>query len=236
MSDIQEKNPPVAEAPEQEAPTIEVSQEPDPSAVPDKKVDLDLDGADFLNEEEEVEEEPEEEESQEETSSTEESTDEKAPKSKKKMFMIAGALLVLIIVASVAGWWFFMRTAPPPPPVVEPIVIKVPSVPEGPIPSSDFIVPFEPFWIPLPDGKGGEVFLICKFALVSKSEQLALEAENKVFLLRDAVYYYLINKPYHFLIDPSNVSLIKTDLASVFSGYLVSGKIDDMLFESYLGK
>ncbi len=197
------------------------------SARAEQKVALDIEDADFLKDEEEAPPPP-----------PPSLSEEKAPveeKKKSKLVPMIGAVVLLVAIAA-AVWWFFLRT--PPPPEVEPEIIVVPDAP-APAGPSEFIVSFEPYWVPLPDnkqdGKDGEVFLICKFAIVTENEQLMLEAQNKMVLLRDAVYYYLVNKPYHFLIDPANVPTIKKDLASVFSGYLASGKIDDMLFESYLG-
>lgn len=160
--------------------------------------------------------------------------DSDAKKKKKKMLLLGGAVL-LVLVAAVALWWFVLRTPPPKTVPPEPEIIRVPSAPKDTTPP-DYTVTFAPYWIELPDGKGGVVFLVCKFAALTKSEALTQEAQNKMVTLRDAVYYYLKNKTYQFLIDPANVPTIKKDLASVLSGYLASGKIDDMLFESYLGK
>ncbi len=221
MSEVQEKTQDETSSPE-----IEVSSKAN------EKVALDIEGADFLEDKEEEQEEKQEEE-QESLGEGEAAPEEEKKGSKKKLIIIGSAVLLLLICAG-AGWWFFLRTPPPPP--VEPEIITVPNVPDvAPLPD-EYIVSFEPFWVPYTDKELGEVFLVCKFGLVTKSEQLMLEAQNKMVLLRDAVYYYLVNKPHHFLVDPANVSTIKNDLTSVFSGYLVSGKIDDMLFESYLGK
>ncbi len=201
---------------------------------PEEKVALDLEGADFLKDDE-PEQAAELAPAVIDNEGEAEGKPEEKPKSKLKLIII---LAVLILgIGGAALWWFVLRTPPPPEaPVVEPEIIKVPTAPTTPPIPSDHIVSFEPFWVPLPDGKGGTVFLICKFAIVTKSDQLQLEVQNKMVLLRDAVYYYLVNKPYHFLIDYANVGTIKKDLASVFGGYLVSGKVDDMLFESYIGK
>ncbi len=194
------------------------------------KVALDLEGADFL--------EDDEEEAKPDTSlaisdSEEDKGEEKEekPKSKLKLFIALGVVLLLGLAAL---WWFVLRTPPPPP--IEPEIIVVPKTSMAPAAPTDHIISFDPFWIPLPDGKGGEVFLVCKFAIVTDDEKLQLETQNKMVLLRDAVYYYLVNKPYHFLIDHANVPTIKKDLSSVFSGYLISGKIEDMLFEGYIEK
>ena len=164
-----------------------------------------------------------------------EAPEEDGKSDKKKKIILAGGGALLVILLSVAAWWFLLRTPPPPPVAVEPEIIRVPSPPKAAV-ATDFIVSFDPFWVEVPDGKGGVVFLVAKFAAVTRNEALAQEARNKTITLRDAVYYYLKNKPYTFLIDPANIATIKNDLNSVLSGYLAGGKIDDMLFESYLGK
>lgn len=159
-----------------------------------------------------------------------------ARKKKKKILLIAaGGVLVLSIVLV---WWFFLRKPPPPPPVpIEPEIVVVPSAPISTEPK-EYYINFEPFWVELPaaTGDGQVVFLVCKFSAISNSEMLALEAQNKMITLRDAVYYYIKNKPYQYLIDPANAQTIKKDLNSILSGYLAGGKIEGMLFESYLGR
>ncbi len=222
MSNVDEKN-----RLESNELTIEVQE------APEEKVALDLEGADFL--EDEIEHTPEESPVPAvKEGALEESKDDDQEKPKSKLKLIIILVVVLLAIGGAAFWWFGLREPPPPP--IEPEIIRVPKAPTAPPAPSDFIVSFEPFWVPLPDGKGGTVFLVCKFAIVTKNEQLRLEAQNKMVLLRDAVYYYLINKPYHFLIDHTNVPTIKEDLTSVFKGYLVNGEIDDMLFEGYIGK
>lgn len=159
-----------------------------------------------------------------------------AGKKKKKILIIALGAVLLVSAALV--WWFFIRTPPlPPPPPPEPEVIVVPSAPTSTEPK-EYYINFEPFWVELPAamGTGQVVFLVCKFSAISNSEMLAMEAQNKMITLRDAVYYYIKNKPYQYLIDPANTQTIKKDLNSILSGYLAGGKIDDVLFESYLGR
>ncbi len=200
----------------------------------EEKVALDLEGADFLEDETEHTKEEDTAPAIKDSSLEEVKDDEQAEKPKSKLKLIIILVVVLLAVGGAAFWWFGLREPPPPP--VEPEIIRVPKAPTAPPAPDDHIVSFEPYWVPLPDGKGGTVFLVAKFAIVTKNEQLRLEAQNKMVLLRDAVYYYLINKPYHFLIDYTNVPTIKKDLTSIFKGYLVNGEIDDMLFEGYIGK
>lgn len=202
----------------------------------DTKVTLDIDDAPFLKEEALPTRRETNELVLEESADADADADAEAEakkKKKKKLIIIGGA--VLLILVAVALWWFVLRTPPPKVVPLEPEIIRVPSAPKE-VKPAEFIINFSPYWIELPDGKGGVVFLVCKFAAVTKNETLTQEAQNKMYTLRDAVYYYLKNKSYQFLIDPANVPTIKKDLASVLSGYLAGGQIDDMLFESYLGR
>ncbi|MEG2172853.1 MAG: flagellar basal body-associated FliL family protein [Desulfovibrionaceae bacterium] len=162
---------------------------------------------------------------------------EGAAQKKKKRILIIAAAAGLLAVAVVL-WFFVFRTPPSlPPPPLAPEVVVVPSAPAKAEPK-EYYITFDPFWVELPaTGADGQVvFLVCKFSAISTSEMLAMEAQNKMIILRDAVYYYIKNKPYQYLIDPANTPTIKKDLNSVLSGYLAGGKIEGMLFESYLGR
>ena len=134
-------------------------------------------------------------------------------------------------------WWFVLRTPPPPPPT--PHVVVVPSTPPDSAPA-DFFIPIAPFLLELtgetPRNEGKIFFLVSKFTAISKSEAVLQEMQNKVIVIRDALYYYLKNKSYEFLTNPDNAQLIKHDLSSVINGYLTTGKVDDVLFERYVIK
>lgn len=197
----------------------------------DTKVVLDIDDAPFLLDEEETKTPPQDRLPAE--TSPEDEAAVAAARKKKRIQLIGGGLAALFVVCA-AFWWFALRT-PPPATTVEPEVIVVPTPPAATLPQ-DYSIEFAPFWVELPDGKGGVVFLLCKFTAISKTASLTEEARGKMTVLRDAVYFYLKNKPYEFLLDPANAPTIKEDLGSVLSGYLAGGKIEDMLFESYIGK
>ena len=204
------------------------------------KVQLDIDDAPFLREKEaEAPPPPPREDASDaplETAAP--SAEDKAARRKKKL-IIAGAALLVVLLAGGGGslWWFVIRTPPPAPP--PPQVVVVPSAPKDSVPP-DFLVPLAPFWLELPGGsprdKGKIFFLVCKFTAISKSEAILQEAQSKVIVLRDALYFYLKNKSYEFLTDPGNTKAIKNDLTSVINGYLTAGKVDDVLFERYLSK
>lgn len=204
------------------------------------KVALDIDDAPFLVDESKPAEVP----------ATTGSTDteltlapETAPslwhdKKKQRNALIAVAVFLGLLCAGIVFWWFVVRTPPPPPVALEPEIVRVQSLPKD-AHTQEFVVEFAPFWVEFhseKDGKGGILFLTCKFAILTQSDLLVQEAKSKMPTLRDAIYYYLKNKPYSFLLDPDNVQSIKTDIGSVLNGYLVGGKIEEVLFESYLGK
>ena len=54
--------------------------------------------------------------------------------------------------------------------------------------------------------------------------------------MRDALYFYLSSKSDEFLLNPANTATIKKDLSGVLNDYLTQGRIDDILFESYLNE
>jgi len=221
---------------------VEDEDESSEVAVKDEaKVTLDTEDAPFLDEE------PEEEAVAEALPSGEGGVDDIlgegkkgwASWSKKKKIIVLGASGGLLLLAiGIASWWLLFSD-----PiikvvevtVVEPEIIVIPAIKENRAPQ-EFYVKLEPFLIELKNDKGEPVFLVFKFTAFTKDSSLAREADNKSLVLRDAVYYYLRNKTHTYLINPANVDVIKNDLASVLSGYLAGGRIDGVLFESYLTK
>ena len=196
-----------------------------------RKVELDLDDAPFLVEQDspppaKAEEAP--------LQVAEEGAE--APKKKKKLLIIAAAAgLFVLLVAAAAIWWFVLRTPPPPPPEpVKPEVIVVPSV-KTPTAQPDSVKELAPFVIPRQTANGAR-FLICKFSTVSQSPRVGMEIDHKIIPLRDALYFYLSSKTDEFLLNPANTATIKKDLSGVLNDYLTQGRIDDILFESYLNE
>lgn len=197
---------------------------------PVKKVELDLDDAPFLQTDEPPPmpaaiDEP-----------AEKKEDDSGKKNRKKKLIIIAAVLVILIGASVAGWWFFLRTPPPPPPKgPEPQVIVVPSEKQetGPV---DLVEEFAPFVVPVNVNLKNTTFLICKFSAITREPQVKQEISQQLIPLRDAIYFYLRGKDSAFLLDGRNGEAIKKDLLSVFNDYLTQGKLEDIVFESYLSR
>jgi flagellar FliL protein len=203
-----------------------------------KKVQLDLDDAPFLQEKEQAAspaaegEEAAEQDLPEEAEST-------APKQgigRKKFIILAGSAGFLLIAALASGWWFFLRERLlPPPEVAKPEIIVVPSKPAVQA-APNYTREFSPFLVYHADGTGGGRFLVCKFATLTRVQNLNREMEQKMLPLRDAVYYYLRSKAPEYLTKSSSIPEIKKDLTAVINNYLTQGQIEDILFESYLNE
>ena len=205
---------------------LQVAVSPDTSL---RKVELDLDDAPFLTEQESPPP------AKKEDAPLQVAADA-PPNTKKKLILIAGAAaLVVVLAAAAAVWWFVLRTPPPQPPEpVKPEVIVVPT-PKTPTAKPDSVKELAPFVIPRQTAKGAR-FLICKFSTVSQSPRVGMEIDQKLIPLRDALYYYLSSKPDAFLLDPASAPTIKKDLSGVLNDYLTQGRIEDILFESYLNE
>ena len=212
------------------APEVEVASQNAPVVNPaEDKVQLDLEDAPFLKEEPK-EEEKHSEESQDNGPAVPE------PKPKKKKFVII-VLAVILITVGVGGFFFFGSPTPPPPPPPQkpkPDVIVVPSKPDSKG-SPDIVMDFERFIIPVGNSLSSTNFLVCKFSTVSKSPTINTEIEQKMLVLRDAVYFYLRGKSYDYLLNPDNAAEIKSDLVGILNDYLGHGKLEDVLLDSYLG-
>ena len=205
---------------------LQVAVSPDTSL---RKVELDLDDAPFLTEQESPPP------AKKEDAPLQVAADA-PPNKKKKLILIAGAAaLVVVLAAAAAVWWFVLRTPPPQPPEpVKPEVIVVPT-PKTPTAKPDSVKELAPFVIPRQTAKGAR-FLICKFSTVSQSPRVGMEIDQKLIPLRDALYYYLSSKTDAFLLDPASAPTIKKDLSGVLNDYLTQGRIEDILFESYLNE
>lgn len=156
----------------------------------------------------------------------------KSSRLKKKLLIIGAAVLVLLLIAAALAWFFFFK-APPPPPAPEAPVIVVPSKVEPLLPK-EYSLKLEPFWIPLQSQDGQPRFLVATFVIATENGLLYQEIEDKLFIVRDALFYYLRNKDYDFLTNPDNVETIRSDLCGSVNNYLVQGELNTLFFDSYL--
>lgn len=197
-----------------------------------KKVELDLDDAPFLQADEKA---PPAATHEAAVPDVNEEEAEKARRKKKKMITMGAIGALVLIVAVVAVWWFFFR-GPPPPPGPEPLKPEVVVVPRAVAPGgpAEIVREFAPFIVPVKEADGRDSFLVCKFSAITQDASVNREIDQQRVALRDAIYYYLRSKDSAFLQNARNGPEIKKDLLSVFNDYLTQGKLEDILFESYL--
>lgn len=198
-----------------------------------KKVELDLDDAPFLQADEKSPVV-----STHEAVVPEASEDEARAKARKKklLLILAGGALGVLALVMAAVWWFFFRTPPlPPPEGLKPEVVVVPRA-QAPVGNQEIVREFAPFVVPVRNADGKENFLVCKFSAILKDPAVNREMDSQRIALRDAIYFYLRSKDNPFLLDARNAPQIKKDLLAVFNDYLTQGKLEDILFESYLSQ
>lgn len=211
-----------------------------------QKVELDLDDAPFLDEEPEPSKTPE-------TPPQAESSPKlpapDAPKASnfkdrllahKKKLIIAGGAFVLLLVVGIGVNFFLFRSPTPPPPAPEPEARKV-LLPDKPPPLPAAAAPkyqlaWESFWVEQRDSEGAIRFLVTTFTIPTDSAQLYSEMQVKKVILRDAIFYYLRNRPFMLFSDPEKVAALKRDLMTVINEHVASGKVEDIFIENYLVK
>ncbi len=90
-----------------------------------------------------------------------------------------------------------------------------------------------PFWVEYKQGDRLR-YLHFEFALGLDQAGLAWEVKRKIPLLRDGVFYYLKNKGLAFLSEKENVQQLKEDLRGVLNQNLSQGQIKDILIQRYV--
>lgn len=205
------------------------------------KVELDLDGAPFL------EDEPAEEAPPPAEAKTEQSLDlpkaapevpltfwAKLKERFKNKKVLAGTIGGLVLVLALLVWLLLPGTPPPPPPPPVPEA----HVEETPVPAKpdEIIIAWEPFWIEQTDSEGVTRFVVATFSAPTTNPALKQEADAKSVLIRDAIYYYLSQKPLTYLSDPQNAQSMKSDILGIVNGFLNQGQLEQVLIEGYLIK
>ncbi len=208
-----------------------------------EKVQLDIEDAPFLEEPEE--EKPAEEE--ENTEASEEQAEEKPKKSKKKLIFLAGGATAVISALVVVAYFLFSpnpEEALPTPEELEAqaildntyvVILGGDSPPPPPTPPV-FNETLEPFWVKLTTPKGGTIFLVSTFTLMTEIESLARELKSILPKVRDSIYYYLRTKDYNFLTDFKNFPLIKKEMLELVNRELSAGEYTEVLYDNYVTK
>jgi len=203
-----------------------LSAEPAPAAQnPVGKVELDLDGAPFLEPEPEPEPPPQQQAKQ--VDKVPEKG-EKKPKSRKKLLILI-LLLILLGGGAAAAYLFFFKGllnfTPAPDPGVEVVVIPStpPELPEAPV--SLYNIDWPPFWVETLDPEGEIRFIYCKLALLTNNMRIYAQLISKDLTLRDAVYYFLSHKSYGELANLRRLEHLKEEILGIINYYIVPEQV-----------
>jgi len=210
------------------------------------KVELDIDDAPFL-------EDPEEEKPQEKDAEAEKPAPASAPPppkkteaapltglqallADKKKLAIAGGGLIFALIVLPLLLMVVLRPAPPPPVAHEPERIVISGVPEreDAPPGPRFLYRLGGFFIEHRGSEGELRFLRASFALPTDNPALFAELTAKDVVIRDAIFYYLRNKPKTFFSEQTTRDLLRIELLTVINEYLSSEKVQELFFEEYL--
>lgn len=197
------------------------------------KVQLDIDDAPFLHDPEE--ESPPPALALERAVTTRD--EPKTGRSKKKLLAVVIILALVVVGIGSALTLFMLKKTTPPPPggtADTPPVVVVPSAPPPPPLPAEYNLKLAPFWVPVKTQTNEERFLVGTFVLNTKDAVLNAEMEDKLPTLRDAIYYYLRNKDFTFLIDSANAETIRTELIEAINHYLIQGELKNLYFDQYL--
>lgn len=152
---------------------------------------------------------------------------------KKRLAIIGGGLVLVLLAPLVVSLFLSGKSTPPPQEPVRKLVPDEPpraNTPAGP----KFLFKAEPFLIERRGSEGEIRFLRCRFSIPTDNPVLYAELQAKNIAVRDAIYYYLNNKPVTFLSDSTQTEVLKKDLLSVINEHLTSEKIQELYIEDYL--
>ncbi|MDR1360131.1 MAG: flagellar basal body-associated FliL family protein [Deltaproteobacteria bacterium] len=152
---------------------------------------------------------------------------------KKKLLAASGACLLLGLGALAVNFFLFSEEKPAP---AGPTRVVLPSQPQANATEQPpvYMVNWEPFMVEQ-RGEEGEIrFLYCRFTTPTDNPILQSELEAKKVVVRDAIYYYLSNKPLTFLSDLDKQQSLKADIISVINEHVSSAKLSELYFEEYM--
>ncbi|GAB6059547.1 flagellar basal body-associated FliL family protein [Desulfonatronum parangueonense] len=191
-----------------------------------QKVALDLDDAPFLDDLPDEAPPPKPTQDSKRDGVDSEPESEPPAKTPRRLLLIAGVLVAILLAGLII--WF---TRPPP----APEVVSLPEAPPVPEPKpvvEEFKQPMDPFWVAFAQDDG-VFFLSLRIVLVIEDPTLSLEIQRKTIILRDAVYYFLNNRPLPSLKHADAAETLKSDLMSVMNQHL-SQPLKNILIEDYL--
>ncbi len=226
------------------------------SGAGEKKVQLDVEGAPFLEEQkatpapEEKKEEKQEEAKKEEPRREESKKDgeeEQPKKSKKKLIIILGLAMILLLgIGGALAFFFLMPEEDALPEGIPPdaYIVVVEDADYADYYHTEFVgdevrvysTTLEPFWIQLKNEDNSTVFLVCTFTLITEDSRIFRRLEAEMPKIRDSIRYFLNTKDYVFLTSYTNYPAIKRQLLNVVNKEIILGEFDDILYDNYVIK
>ena len=207
------------------------------------KVELDIDDAPFLEEPEEEKPAPKPPQAEKREAAPKPAAKkadspgflQKLLADKKRLAIVIGGLVFVLVVLPIL-LMLILGGKEPEPVVVEPeriIQSGVPTRDDAP-PGPGFLFKMQSFFVERRGSEGEIRFVRCSFSLPMENPSLFGELGAKNITVRDAVYYYLRNKPLTFLADAESREMLKQDLLSVVNEHLSADKVQELFFEEYL--
>ena len=216
-------------------------------AADSRKVELDIEGAPFL-EEEEPEDAPQPKTSSPALQENEATRDEAEKEgrrgflqklfgNKKRLGLVAGAV-VFVLLAPIGYLLISSDRSDPPPP--EPVQNSVPPEaapepsPPPPLPDRHYVFESAPYLVPLRGSEGEPRFLRLRYTVETESPNVFSELQTRGIPIRDAIYHYLSKRPPTLLSNEEQVNLLRSDLISIINQLIGTGKITELNFQEYL--
>ena len=163
----------------------------------------------------------------------------------KKRLIILVAVLVLVL-GGAGGGVFFLLSGPGTPKGEEPakgghdkpaprVIVLNSTLPvsQEPVPYMHLVL-FEPFTVPMTGSEGETRFLSCTIAVGAETDAQRDELTGRMLQIRDALYYFLINRPLTLLQSELATEHFKQDLVSVINEHLTIEKIRQIYLQDYL--
>ena len=212
-----------------------------PGRSPSVKVELDIEDAPFLQEQEEQKAPVKEPERPAPPPPPVEEKKQSALQAKlaallgnkKRLALIGGGLLLILLAPIGITLIFGGKDTQQPADPVRRIVPDEPPRDDAP-PGPKFLFKSDLFLIERRGSEGEIRFLRCRFSIPTENPVLYGELRAKNIAVRDAIYYYLNNKPVVFLSDDMHTEVLKNDLISVINEHISSEKIQELYIEEYL--
>jgi flagellar FliL protein len=163
----------------------------------------------------------------------------KLPSGKKRFAVLGGAGFAFLALVGAALHLFVFSGSRPPPADPENRPANVTTVVVPPTPRDDapaaakFTYRLDSFMVEKRGLEGELRFLRCGFVLPTDNEALMAEFIAKNIILRDAVYYYLYNKPLTLLVDNTAGEELKQDILNVVNENISTQNVEQIYVEDY---